>query len=86
MKRQTGPRRARLTGRAAQFVHLLQDFGHLDEEGASRLMVALADGGRGNREEMFDLHDVRRLAAAMLFGQEGENQAILEEDWPLLFY
>ena len=33
----------RLSGRGARFVQLLHDFGHIDAEGADRLLVAVAE-------------------------------------------
>lgn len=83
----TTVRRARLTGRASAFVHMLQDFGHLDEEGAVRLLVALSEGGDGSSEALVDLEEVRRIAAAALFGDRivDDEGSLLREDWPLLF-
>jgi hypothetical protein len=78
----------RLTGRATRWVRLLQDFGHLDSDGVDRLLVAVADlhaEGGGGREGWVDLPLVRRAAAALLCGPDGQISPILEEDWPLLF-
>ena len=82
------PVSVRLTGRAARWVQLLQDFGHVDHDGADRLLVAVAElnAGSGEGEVLVDLPAVRR-AAALLFAPDRDEPlpAILEEDWPLLF-
>ena len=79
----------RLTGRAARFVQILQDFGHVDAEGADRLLVAVSElhvelGGKP--DEPADIDIVKR-AAAMLFMPPGDEPlpVVLEEDWSLLF-
>jgi len=79
----------RLSGRGARFVQLLHDFGHIDSEGADRLLVAVAELHTelgGELDEPADVDLVRR-AAAMLFAPPGEDSIspLLEEDWPLLF-
>ncbi len=78
--------RARLSGRAHQFLLMLRDFGHLDEEGADRLVVAACDMVT-DPNGVIELHVVRRMAAMMLapVGPEGELSAVLAEDWPVLF-
>lgn len=79
----------RLTGRATRWVHLLQDFGHLDLDGVDRLLIAVADlhaelGGPPGG--WIDLPVVRRAAAMLLTAtDDGQLPAILEEDWQLLF-
>lgn len=80
----------RLTGRAARWIHLLHDFGHLDTESVDRLLIAVADlhaelGGESG--EWIDLALVRRAAAVLLMTSrdDGSMSMILEEDWPLLF-
>lgn len=78
----------RLTGRAARWVRLLQDFGHLDSDGVDRLLVAVADLHAelgGGRDGWVDLPLVRRAAAVLLCSSDGQLPPILEEDWPLLF-
>ena len=82
------PRRVRLTGRAARFLHVLEDFGHLDDDQLDELLVALADMAGSDKEETVDLPLVRRVAAAILFGRGGSSEAesgALGEDWALLF-
>lgn len=75
----------RLSGKASRFLQLLQDFGHLDDDSAAQVMLGVGDPmGRGRRS--VDLPEVRRAAAAMLFSRgEGDLDALLAEDWPLLF-
>jgi hypothetical protein len=79
--------RVRLTGRAARFVWLLQDFGHLDDERMNELYIALAELGGTPAEQLIDLPVVRRVAAAILFGSESLelDRGVLAEDWPILF-
>ena len=80
---------ARLTGAAARFVYLLQDYGHLDEAGVDRLLLAVADVVGSEDEPVADLAVVRRLAATMLFDRldaEGQDADLLQDDWPLLFH
>ena len=85
---QHGPVAVNLSGRAARWIQLLQEFGHVDPQGADRLIVAAADlhaelGVPGDR---IDLATVRRAAAMVLFpGGPGAPSPVLEEDWPLLF-
>jgi hypothetical protein len=80
----------RLTGRASRWVQLLQDFGHLDQEGVDRLLIAVADlhaESGGAPDAWVDLPTVRRAAAVLLANppDDGHLPLILEEDWPLLF-
>jgi hypothetical protein len=76
----------KLTGRAARWVQLLQDFGHLDPEGANRLMVGIAELQAADGGRCADLSLVRRAAAIVLFGDgEAEGPSVLDDDWPLLF-
>lgn len=78
-----------LSGRAARWLRLLEDFGHLTPEGLDRLCVGIAELAEesGLRpDQAVDLPLVRR-AAAMLLAPAGEEPlpALLDEDWPLLF-
>jgi hypothetical protein len=80
----------RLSGRAARWIRLLQDFGHLDQEGTDRLLIAVADlhaETGGADDALVDLPEVRRAAALILTGapDDGQLPMILEEDWQLLF-
>lgn len=76
--------RARFSGRAARFVDLLQDYGHLDDQGANRLLVTVAELRGGSDESPIDLDAVRKVAAMVLFSDE-EPAAALTEDWRYLF-
>lgn len=78
--------RARLSGRAHQFLLMLRDFGHLDEEASDRLVVAACDMV-SQPNGVIELHVVRRMAAMMLApGKvDGDFTVMLAEDWPLLF-
>lgn len=83
--------RIRLTGRAQRFLHLLQDFGHIDEHDVEDILVNLADLARPPHETTVDLADVRRAAAELMFGDGDEEsveeieKGILAEDWPFMF-
>lgn len=76
----------RLTGHAAQFLRLVQDLGHLDEEAVARLLLAV---GAQRREQsgLVEVDELRRAVAQALFDRsEGTVQdGLLGEDWPLLF-
>jgi hypothetical protein len=79
------PSVVRLTGRAARYLQILQDFGHLDDEQVARVVLAVP-GATGRRLPLADLPDVRRAAASLLFDRsQGELDGVLAEDWPLLF-
>lgn len=78
----------KLTGRAARWIQLLQDFGHLDASSADQLVMAAADlhAEMQTVGDRIDLALVRRAAAMMLFGSgASEPSPVLDEDWPLLF-
>ncbi len=76
----------RLTGRAARFVQMLQDFGHLDSESADRLLLGVADLRGPDVDAMVDLPQVKRAAAMLLFpeGPDGHT-GVLAQDWAILF-
>lgn len=75
----------RLTGKAARFLQILQDFGHLDEEAAMRLLLDIEPSSLLG-DDIADLDDARRAVAIALFERhDGEIGGILGEDWPLLF-
>lgn len=83
--------RVKLTGRAARFLDMLREFGHVDEEHLDEIFVALAEMSGGADEALVDLPDVRRMAAAVLFDPgdaesiEAMEKGVLAEDWPILF-
>lgn len=85
----TEAQRARLSGPAARFVYLLRDFGHLDEGGVARLLLAASEEVESHGEALIDLPAMRKVAARLLFDQSidqlSERRGILAEDWPLLF-
>jgi hypothetical protein len=78
-----------LSGRAARWIKVLSDFGHLTPESLDRLYVAVADlahaeGLRADRA--IDLPLVRRAAALILDPAAEESLSPhLDEDWPILF-
>lgn len=75
----------RLTGKAARFMQILQDFGHLDEDAALRLLLDI-EPSDDRDDDLADLDDARRAAAIALFERlDGDIGGILGEDWPLLF-
>ena len=81
--------RARITGRAARWLELVKDYGHLDEEALDMLLVEIADDFGEPVEALVDLPVVRRIAAELLFdrspeGEDGDD--VVAEDWALLFY
>ena len=83
--------RVKLTGRAARFLDMLREFGHVDEEHLDEIYVALAEMSGSAEEALVDLPDVRRMAAAVLFDPgdaeavEALEKGVLAEDWPILF-
>ena len=82
------PRRVRITGRAARFLRMLVDLGHLDDDGADRLVLAISDARGGPVEVLVDLPTVRRLSAVLLFERAGDGTAqgrLVDQEWPLLF-
>ena len=81
--------RARITGRAARWLELVKDYGHLDDEALDALLVAIADDFGEVDEALVDLPAIRRIAAEVLFerspeGEDGDD--VVAEDWALLFY
>ena len=75
-----------LTGRAARWIALLHDYGHLDGDATNRLMLGVAELVPAG-ETQVDLDVVRRAAAMMLFpaGESDLSGTPLGEDWSLLF-
>jgi hypothetical protein len=85
-----------LTGRATRWIQVLQDFGHLDNDGTDRLLIFIADLAAKEQAPSddpcarvwVDVDLVRRAAAILLARDQGESPhlpLLLEEDWPLLF-
>ncbi len=72
---------------AADFLELLRDLGHVDDDGVERLTNELMSAGSAARP--VTLHDVRRHAAAFLFdaqpGMRPEQRDLLSAEWDRLF-
>jgi hypothetical protein len=79
-------RRIKISGAAARYIKLLQDYGHLDAEGVNRLMLGLSELCDPDSDAPVSVATARRAAALMLFPErEGEPSVILQEDWTILF-
>ncbi len=84
------PMSSKLTGRAARWIQLVEDFGHVGSEDVDRLLVGVSelapDAAEATLEHpaRVDERLLRRAAAIMLFGNTIDSPA-LEEDWDLLF-
>jgi hypothetical protein len=90
-----------LTGRAARWLQLVQDLGHLDAEMTDHLLLFAAEmaanaptdperavEGAREGEVWVDLPELRRAAAIVLANGKGEEEVIpqhLLEDWFALF-
>lgn len=90
-----------LTGRAARWLQLVQDLGHLDAEMTDHLLLFAAEmaantptdpgdtvHGAREGEVWVDLPELRRAAAIVLASGKGEHEALpphLLEDWSALF-
>ena len=76
-----------MTGRAARFMQLLHDFGHVDYDDLNRLLLGVGDVVTDDKR-VVDIDEVRRAAAMWLF-PEGDSEdtlsGLLGEDWPILF-
>jgi hypothetical protein len=79
--------RVRLTGRAARFLQMMQDLGHLDEESKSQVLLSVRVANPSRAPAWVDVDTVRSATAMILFHRlEGEEvSGILSEDWPLVF-
>lgn len=77
-----------LEPRAADFLDLLRDLGHLDAAALESLSGELVRLGRPDR--LVPYEDVRRAVAAWLFDHEAslrpEQRDLLAAEWPRLFY
>jgi hypothetical protein len=71
-----------ISGPAVRYIRVLKDFGHLTDQAADELAVALADHGVVSGLQRVGLADARRVAAVMLWKSES---TVLAEDWPYLF-
>lgn len=77
----------RLTGRAQRFLQMLQEFGHLDEEGVGDLLMSLRVSHPSRGVALADLDAVRMAAAVVMFARSDPEapDPMMAEDWPLLF-
>lgn len=77
-----------LEPRAADFLDLLRDLGHLDALAVDKLAAELVATPRP--EKLVRLEDVRRAAAILLFESEGalrpDAKELLSAEWGRLFY
>ncbi len=80
-------RQTHLSGRAARFLQLLQDFGHLDDDTAGELLWSALERRAPQVTGPLCFQELRREAAVSLVdGAPGAAlEGILAEDWPLLF-
>ena len=75
--------RVHFSSRAAWFVQMLRDFGHLhDREG--ELMVRVIEAAVAEGRTLVDLELVRKVTSELIFEQQ-HGEADLAADWPLLF-
>lgn len=84
----TKPAVVRIEPRAARYLQLLVEFGHLEPNAMEDAVMAASElypDGRGP----VPLSAVKRVAATMLAQENGPTVGgtdILSQDWPLLFY
>lgn len=66
---------------------MVQDLGHLDDEGVHDVLLSLDGQGTSRQVALADVDAVRQATAAVLFARSGEAgiDGILAEDWALLF-
>ena len=73
--------------RAADFLEMLRDLGHLDDAGFEGLTTALVNTPRSVKVVTFE--EVRRAAAVHLFDAESrlkpEQKDVLAQEWARLF-
>ena len=75
-----------LTGRAAHFVGLLREFGHLDEETIHGVVIQASEFVAEAGGDKVDIDVIRRICALTLFGiHGGVSEGVLVQDWPMLF-
>jgi len=73
-----------LTGRASRFLRVLQELGHLDDEGWAQVVLAAAREAGDDRRVGPEL--IRRHAARLLFERTGGQESPpLDRDWRVLF-
>jgi len=75
-----------LTGRAARFVFMLRDFGHLDSDAVDRLLLGAVELRQAGVVGPIDLDEIKQAAAVLLFREDGSAiEGVLAADWPILF-
>jgi hypothetical protein len=76
-----------LDPRAADFLEMLRDLGHLDDAAVERLTAQIVAQPRSSRVVTFE--ELRRAAALMLFDAEpamrAESRELLGNEWARLF-
>ncbi|MGC6493031.1 MAG: hypothetical protein ACON5B_09340 [Myxococcota bacterium] len=82
------PRRIQLGGKAAGFLNLMLEYGHIAPEDITRIVhMSTPRTQPGQRHGTLNQAHVRRATASWLFSIAPETapQGLLDEDWPLLF-
>jgi hypothetical protein len=78
--------KTRLTGDAFRYLLLLKDFGHLDDEALSQVVLGFSPHAALSEQPELDRDSVRRAAAMLLFnGSHSQDPALLDADWPYVF-
>jgi hypothetical protein len=77
----------RLTGEGFRYLMLLRDFGHLDEQLVSQVVLGFSSQSPFTDEVELDHWAVRRAAAMVLFddGSQSQDAELLDADWPYIF-
>lgn len=77
----------RLTGRAARFLNILVELGHLDDDGVNQVVLSLHAPAHSSGPALADYATVRAAAAWVLAERLGDApvEGALAEDWNLLF-
>lgn len=79
---------ARIAPRAARYLELLVEFGHLDPKSATDVLFAAGEPYVGTNRPI-PLSAIQRAAAARLVRWDSPVEGgsdILSADWPLLFF
>lgn len=77
----------RVDPRAARYLELLVEFGHLEQREVERVLLSAAESWSGPGP--VPLQTVQRVASSMLVSDASPAEGgsdILSADWPLLFY
>lgn len=76
----------RLTGEAFRYLLLLRDFGHLDDQTLSQVVLGFSPHSLLPEEVELDQTSIRRAAAMVLFdGSQSQDSSLLNSDWPYIF-